>query len=257
MKRPGTTITLKIKRQERPETKPYWEEFHLPYRPYMNIITCLQDIQKNPKTFDHRPTTPVAWEQSCLEEVCGSCSMVINGRVRQACSALVDQLGSEITIEPMAKFPVVRDLVVKRRAIFENFKRVKAWVPVKSEHSFEIGSKVGPGPKISPELAHARYQMSKCMSCGCCIDACPQVNSKSDFIGAAPINQVRLFNTHPLGAALKDDRLLALMQKGGIEDCGNAQNCVKACPKGIPLVESIIQTNREISVHLLSLFKKS
>ena len=251
-----TTIVLKIKRQERPDLKPYWEEFHLPYRPYMNVITCLQDIQKNPRTFDSRPTTPVTWEQSCLEEVCGSCSMVINGKVRQACSALVDKLGDQITLEPMAKFPVVRDLVVKRKSIFENFKRVKAWVPSGAEHSFDPDKKTGPGPKISPELAHMRYQMSKCMSCGCCIDACPQVNSKSDFIGAAPINQVRLFNTHPIGTELKHERLIALIQEGGIEDCGNAQNCVKVCPKGIPLVESIIETNREISLNLLSLWKK-
>ena len=108
------TIILKIKRQERAETKPYWEEFHLKHRPYLNVISCLQEIQKNPKTFDSRKTTPIVWEQSCLEEVCGSCSMVINGRVRQACSALIDSLGSPVTIEPMTKFPVIRDLVVNR-----------------------------------------------------------------------------------------------------------------------------------------------
>ena len=54
----------------------------------------------------------------------------------------------------------------------------------------------------------------------------------------------------------KLDRLLALMQESGIEDCGNAQNCVKVCPKGIPLVASIIETNREISLNLLHLLKK-
>ncbi|MBI4358538.1 MAG: succinate dehydrogenase iron-sulfur subunit [Candidatus Omnitrophica bacterium] len=241
-------VILKVKRQQRSETKPYWEEFHLKYRPYMNVITCLQEIQKNPRTFDGRRTTPVTWEQSCLEEVCGSCSMVINGRVRQACSALVDQLGAPITLEPMTKFPVLRDLVVNRKSIFENFKGVKAWV--------ETDETSGPGPRISPELAEKRYQLSKCMSCGCCMDACPQVNDRSDFIGPAAINQVRLFNTHPIGAELKKDRLLALMGEGGIEDCGNAQNCVKVCPKGIPLVTSIIETNRELTVGLLHLLKK-
>ena len=243
-------VILRIRRQERAETRPYWEEFHLAYRPYMNIITCLQEIQKNPKTFDGRRTTPVTWEQSCLEEVCGSCTMVINGRVRQACSSLVDQLGDHIALEPMTKFPVIRDLVVNRRSIFEGFKRVKAWVALeKSESS-------GPGPKISPELAEARYSLSKCMTCGCCLEACPQVNGHSDFIGPAAINQVRLFNSHPIGARLEKDRLLALMEESGIEDCGNAQNCVKVCPKGIPLVTSIIETNREISVNLINLLKK-
>jgi len=244
------TIVLKIKRQGRPEVKPYWEEFHLPYRPYLNVITCLQEIQKNPRTFDGRRTTPVVWEQSCLEEVCGSCTMLINGRVRQACSSLVDQLGSPISLEPMTKFPVVRDLVVNRKSVFEGFKRVKAWV------ALEQNETSGPGPNIYPELAEMRYALSKCMTCGCCLEACPQVNDRSDFIGPAAINQVRLFNSHPTGARLKKDRLLALMEEGGIEDCGNAQNCVKVCPKGIPLVTSIIETNREMTVNLLSLIKK-
>jgi succinate dehydrogenase / fumarate reductase iron-sulfur subunit len=59
------------------------------------------------------------WESVCLEEVCGSCTMLINGRVRQSCSAMIDLIAPEretITLEPMTKFPVVRDLVVDRRA---------------------------------------------------------------------------------------------------------------------------------------------
>jgi succinate dehydrogenase / fumarate reductase iron-sulfur subunit len=175
--------------------------------------------------------------------------MVVNGRVRQACSALVDQLGRTISLEPMTKFPVVRDLVVNRRVIFERFKRVKAWVAVEKDVT-------GPGPKAAPELADMRYELSKCMTCGCCMEACPQVNDRSDFIGPAAINQVRLFNTHPTGARLKESRLLELMEPGGIEDCGNAQNCVKVCPKSIPLVTSIIETNRELTVNLLGLLKK-
>lgn len=243
-------VILRIKRQERIETKPYWEEFRLAYRPYMNVITCLQEIQKHPKTFDGRRTTPVVWEQSCLEEVCGSCTMVVNGRVRQACSSLVDKLGGSVTLEPLTKFPVIRDLVVNRKSIFEGFKRVKAWVSADSSNS------TGPGPKISPGLAEMRYQLSKCMACASCLEACPQFNDRSDFIGAAAINQVRLFNSHPVSSKLKEDRLLILMGEGGIEDCGNAQNCVKVCPKGIPLVTSIIETNREITMNLLDLSRK-
>ncbi len=246
----STAVILKVKRQERNEAKPYWDEFHLAYRPYMNVITCLQEVQKHPKTFDGRRTTPVTWEQSCLEEVCGSCTMVVNGHVRQACSTLVDQVGRDVTLEPMTKFPVIRDLVVNRKSIFEGFKRIKAWVPVGDKEL------TGPGPKISPELAEMRYELSKCMTCGCCLEACPQFNDRSDFLGPAAINQVRLFNSHPIGAGLKEDRLLTLMGEGGIEDCGNAQNCVKVCPKGIPLVTSIIETNREISLNLLDFLKK-
>ena len=71
------------------------------------------------------------------------------------------------------------------------------------------------------------------------------VNEHSKFIGAAAISQVRLFNLHPTGAMNKGERLAALMGPGGIQDCANAQNCVKACPKGIPLTESIAAVNRD------------
>lgn len=62
---------------------------------------------------------------SCLEEVCGACSMVINGKARQACTALIDKLGDTITLEPMSTFPVIRDLMVDRQRMFESLKKSK------------------------------------------------------------------------------------------------------------------------------------
>ncbi len=242
-------VVLKIKRQETPEAKPHWEEFHISYRPYLNLIACLQEIRKNPKTFDGRPTAPIAWESSCLEEVCGICTMVINGRVRQACSTLVDRLKPPITIEPMKKFPLVRDLVVDRSRMFENLKRVKAWVPL------EDTKDRGPGPKILPKDQQINYALSRCFTCGACLEVCPQVNEANDFIGAALLSQARLFNRHPIGKELKRERLKALAAKGGIEECGNAQNCLEICPKEIPLVDSIVETNREITFNLVQLLK--
>src|SRR5580704_19497459 len=113
----------------------YWEEFELELKPYYNITSALMEIQKNPINRKLEKVTPVAWEQGCLEEVCGSCSMLINGRPRQGCTALIqpmlDSTGSNtVTIAPMTKFPLVKDLVVNRDLMFENLKRIKAWVEV-------------------------------------------------------------------------------------------------------------------------------
>ena len=66
------------------------------------------------------------------------------------------------------------------------------------------------------------------------------------FVGAATIAQVRLFNQHPTGKALKHERLQALMGDGGIQECGFAQNCVEVCPKDIPLTKAIADTGREV-----------
>ena len=242
-------VVFRVKRQESPEAKPHWEEYHIPYRPYLNVIACLQETRKTLRTFDGRLTTPVAWESSCLEEICGICTMVINGKVRQACSALIDQLKQPITLEPMTKFPFVRDLVVDRARMFENLKRVKAWIPL------EDTKERGPGPAILPNDQHINYALSRCFSCGACLEVCPQVNERNSFVGAATLSQARLFNRHPLGKETKLERLRALMSEGGIEDCGNAQNCLEICPKDIPLVDSIAEVNRDITFNLIRLIK--
>jgi succinate dehydrogenase / fumarate reductase iron-sulfur subunit len=234
------TVIIKIKRQLTPDAKAVWEEFELPYRRNMNVTSALMDIAANPVTRDGKKTTPVTYDSNCLEEVCGSCAMLINGRARMACSALLDSLEQPIKLEPFSKFPVVRDLAVDRSVLFENLKAVKAWVPIDGTYD------LGPGPRISMQEQEAAYPLSRCISCCCCMEACPQFNEDTDFVGAAAISQARLFNTHPTGAALKRDRLTALMGDGGIQECGYAQNCVEICPKDIPLTKSISEVGREV-----------
>ena len=103
---PSRLVHLKIRRQDgpdKPETK-RWEEFKVPYLPNMNVISALQQVQKFNTTTTGKEVAPVCWEAVCLEEVCGACSMVINGRVRQACSTLVDVVapnGEPITNAPL------------------------------------------------------------------------------------------------------------------------------------------------------------
>jgi len=241
------TFKVKILRQSDPHGGSQWHTFDVPYEHGMNMTTVLQRIAANPVTTDNRKTTPVAYDACCLEEVCGACTMNINGRVRQACSALVDDLLEEhvgpVELRPMTKFPVIRDLVVDRSPMFESLKRVKAWVRVDGYHD------MGPGPRVAPQVQEEAYPLSRCMSCGCCVEACPQFNAKSAFIGPAAISQVVLFNAHPTGAVDKDDRLAVLAGPGGIVDCGNSQNCVKVCPKDIPLTDSIAKAGRDTTVY--------
>src|SRR5687767_3618759 len=123
-------VEVQIKRQDRPDSAAYWENFKIHWRPNLNVIAILQELQVNPVTVDGRTTTPPAWEAACLEEVCGTCSMLINGKPRQACTALVDQLSQPIRLEPFTKFPIVRDLITDRSRMFDHLKRVKAWIDI-------------------------------------------------------------------------------------------------------------------------------
>ena len=109
----------------------------------MNVIICLRDIAESPSTRDGKDTTPISYDSNCLEEICGSCAMLINGKARMACSALVDHLEQPIRIEPMTKFPVVRDLAVDRTFMFESLKRVKAWIPIDGTYDMGEGPKHG------------------------------------------------------------------------------------------------------------------
>lgn len=245
------TVVIRLRRQDAPGKPARWEEFAVPHRPNMNIISCLQWIAAHPRTTDGVDTTPPVWDSGCLEEVCGACTMLINGKARQACSALVDKVGvpdEPITLEPMSKFPLIRDLFVDRQRLFNDLKRVKAWVPV--DGTWDLGQ----GPTISQELNEERYPLSRCISCGCCLEACPQYTPANKFVGAAVISQARLFNDHPTGAALKSDRLEALMQEGGVADCSKAGNCVEVCPKEIPLLESIAAVQRQATVYSIKRF---
>lgn len=264
-------IKVRIRRQDAPGQEPYWELHQIPYEPELNVISVLQRIAAQAKTLDGKAVPPVAWDCGCLEEVCGSCTMQINGQVRQSCSALVDRLlednDDEIVLEPMSKFPVVRDLVVDRQRLFRSLKRVKAWVPVDSYYD------MGPGERQLRAKQEQNYPLSECMSCGCCVEACPQYtkielkqkDGESDeafearkneafdeaFVGPNAISQAMLFNNHPTGKALASERMDALTGAGGIQACGNAQNCVAVCPKEIPLTTSIARAGRAATVHVI------
>jgi succinate dehydrogenase / fumarate reductase iron-sulfur subunit len=265
------SFDVRVLRQQAPGEPSRWETFRIPYEENLNVISVLQKIAAMAHNAEGQATTPVAWDCNCLEEVCGACTMVINGRCRQSCSALVDRLldehEGEIELQPMAKFPVLRDLVVDRSRMFRALERVKAWVPVDDYYDR------GAGPLESQDSQEVRYPLSECMTCGCCLDACPQYTKVEvkphpnetpeehqarqiaaenvEFIGAAPISQAMLFNRHPTGAAIANERLEALMAPGGIQDCGNAQNCVAVCPKSIPLTTSIARAGRQTTVYAI------
>ena len=265
------TFVVRVLRQDGPGKRSYWQRHRVVHGPDMNCISVLQKIAEQATTVDGRKVAPVVWECNCLEEVCGACTMVVNGVVRQACTALVDRLlaerPGEIELRPMTKFPVLRDLMVDRRRIFAALRKVKGWVPVDSYYH------MGPGRRQSQETQQMAHLYSKCMSCGCCLEACPQflkielhreqgeteeefgVRERDAidraFMGAHAVAQVELFNSNPIGRMNAAERLDALTSQGGIQTCGNAQNCVKVCPKGIPLTAAIAHAGRSATMHTL------
>lgn len=270
IRRAPDAFDVRILRQDGPGQASYWERHRVKYEPDMNVISVLQRIAAKATTAEGKHVAPVAWDCNCLEEVCGACTMLINGKVRQSCSALVDRLlaehPGEIELQPMTKFPVIRDLCVDRARVFHALKRIKDWVPADGYYD------MGPGPRISQSTQEEMYPLSECMTCGCCLEACPQypkielerLDGETDeafearkreaydrgFIGAHAFSQAQLFNMHPTGKNIAHERLDALMKEGGIQECGNAQNCTAVCPKKVPNTTSIGRIGRATTVHM-------
>ncbi len=142
-----------------------------------------------------------------------------------ACAALTDKLIEKygdrpIQLEPLTKFPVIRDLMIDRSKMFDNLKRVRAWVQV--DGSWTIGR----GPRLPEKDQRIAYEIS----------------------------QVRMFNLHAIGRMQADERLEALTNKGGLQDCGNSQNCKQVCPKHINLTAHIAAMNRAANAYVLRSF---
>lgn len=242
-------IRLRVLRQASKDAPSHWDTFQIPFREKLNVISALMEVRRNPVAINGETVEPPTWEAACLEEVCGSCTMNVNGRIRQACTALIEDVGErhgdalEVTLEPMKKFPLIRDLMVDRSEMFENLKKTQGWVPI--DGSFDLGS----AETQDDHVRQLRYALSRCMTCGCCMEACPQVNDDSPFVGPAAVAQALLFNLHPVGKTLESERLEFMTSEEGITGCGNAQNCVKVCPKGVPLTQAIAQINRDTTVY--------
>jgi len=106
---------------------------------------------------------------------------------------------------------------------------------------------------MSQEQQEIAYPLSRCIACGCCLEACPQYTPpttrrrRGHQPGAA-------FQRSPIGKALKPERLEIMMDEGGVTDCGKAGNCSEVCPKDIPLLESIAAVQRQATVYAIKSF---
>jgi succinate dehydrogenase / fumarate reductase iron-sulfur subunit len=233
-------VRLRILRQDgpdRPDTR-RWEEHSVKASSDLTIAGALRELEL---------TSPVAFEYGCLEGECGACAMLVDGHVRQACTTRLEAaIGKRrvLSLAPLSKFPVVRDLIVDRSVERSLRARVAAWVDVDPEPP--AGS-----DRFSAQDQQHMLALSRCSECGACLEACPQYGDQTDFVGPAAIAGVRRLELHPTGALGRRERLESLMAPGGIADCGKAENCVEVCPMDVPLVDAIQTLSRETSRHLL------
>ncbi len=241
-------MRIRVHRQDAPGAADRVDAFDVELAPGASIHAALVAIRARPITVDGRSVDPPAWEASCLEGSCGGCAVRLDGRPVLACATAIDQRARRggVRLEPMARFPVVRDLVVDHARQDEALVRVRA--AARPTTAIDAAHVLGVPAGETQERRAARADLAACIGCGACVDACPETGRGRSFVGPEAIAMNRLAKLHPArDAALEDVLAAGLSIEGGVADCGKAQACVDVCPVDVPLIEAIADGARDTS----------
>ncbi len=237
-------LTLHVWRQSGPSDAGRFETHHM--ADIDEDISFLETMDLLNEQLTANGQVPFTFDSDCREGICGSCSMVLNGRahgpgqLRTTCEVRMRQFkdGEEVWVEPFRSraFPVIRDLMVNRSA----FDRI-----IQSGGYITVHSGPKPDPNAIPiqhEVAEEAMDAAECIGCGACVAACP--NGSAMLFTSAKINHLNLL---PQGQPERTSRVLNMadqMDKEGFGACTNHAECQDACPKGIS-IKFISTMNRD------------
>lgn len=200
------------------------------------VATFLTDINNwdDAVDVDGNEIGSIRWECSCLQKKCGACAMVINGLPRLACDSFLMELGPDIIVEPLRKFPVVADLIVDRNILREHLLDMEMW----NDHDSELADR---------DLDMA-YDASRCLQCGCCIEVCPNCSIDSEFYGAAAFVPNARVTLESGGSRDRDERKhrKKIYNEHVFNGCGKSLACRDICPAGIDIDHLLSKQNRRI-----------
>jgi succinate dehydrogenase / fumarate reductase iron-sulfur subunit len=236
-------VTLKLWRQDGPDAKGAFQSYEVDdVSPDMSFLELIDVLNERLITDGEEP---VAFDHDCREGICGSCSMMINGRAHgpelgtATCQLHMRKFedGAHITVEPWRAraFPIIKDLCVDRSA----FDRI-------IEAGGYITAPTGTAPDanlilVPKEVADAAMDAAACIGCGACVAACP--NGAAQLFTAAKLQHLNLL---PQGQPERWSRTVAMVDEmeQWFGSCTNHGECEAACPKEIS-IDFIALLNRD------------
>jgi succinate dehydrogenase / fumarate reductase, iron-sulfur subunit len=221
-------FTFKILRYDvkDPSKEPYFASYRIKVVPGLTVLSMLIRIR------DEIDGT-LAFRCSCRSAICGSCAMVINGKIDLACRTQVATFGSEtIILEPLPNFAVIKDLVVDMTPFWDMYEKIQPFLIRKSpDPAKEIFQSEGDRKRID--------QFVNCILCACCYGACPVIADEPAYVGPAAAAKLERFVLDS-----RDERsgeaIEIINNEKGVWACDTVFRCIEACPKDVRPTDAIV-----------------
>ena len=227
------SVTLKVWRQADAKAQGKFVEYKATdLNPNMSFLEMLDVVNDK---LESQGEEPIAFAHDCREGICGTCSLVIDGKPHGPHSGIAScqtymrsfKDGDVILVEPYrAKpFPVQKDLITDR-ASFDEIQQAGGFISVRTGSACDANAV--PIPKENADLA---MDAAACIGCGACVAACKNASAML-FVGA----KVSQYSLLPQGQPERDKRVLSMVSKMdelGFGNCTNQYECSAACPKTI------------------------
>jgi fumarate reductase iron-sulfur subunit len=235
-------VELEVMRY-RPEMddKPFFQTYQVPCEEEWVVLDALNYVK------DEMDRT-LSYRWSCHMFVCGSCGMVINGEPKLACKAFLRDYKGKIRVEPLANFPIERDLVIVQDDFMEKLESVKPYIVAKEEKPVEEGEYLQ-----TPAQLKAYKQYSMCINCLLCYSACPQYGLDEKFVGPAALALAHRYNmdSRDVGRSAREH---VVASHDGIWACSFVGACSVVCPKDVDPAGAIQQTKFTSAVDYVTSF---
>lgn len=214
------------------DARPRFESHEVTVAERASVLDVLLTLQRG-------PAPDLAFRYSCRVGMCGSCSMVVNGREQLTCSTVVTSVGSRLKIEPLRNLPIVRDLAVDLAPFFAAYKRTLPHFTARADLDANEFYRIPHESKEGKALSH----QPQCIDCAACYSSCTAVTLKPRYVGPMALHRALVVMVDPRDGR-RADRMDVVANEVGAFGCRTLGNCRDVCPRGISPTHSIERLKR-------------
>jgi len=217
-----------------PDDFPHMETFEVEEADGMTLFVALNEIR------EHHDNS-LKFDIVCRAGICGSCSMLVNGKPTLACRTLTAKLGENISLAPLPLFELIGDLSIYTGKWMRYLnEHLETWIHDK-ESELDVNKLE---ERMEPELADEIYELDRCVECGCCVAGCGTIQMRPSFVGAVGLNKIARYHLDPRDKREDKEYYELIGNEDGVFGCMTLLGCEDVCPKDLPLQTKIAYLRR-------------